>query len=186
MNEWTLIRDGYFKNVNSRKSSTSHFSDAMWEMGCKHSQYPLPFTSQVGCGKISRPDILDWEVGSLKVGSGTQTRIPVYKISYSGSDFTTLDVYSGNAIFVWIGALVRHLRHHCGGPNPTKTCSPHCPSCEECQVGFKGRFNPVRERGGENKEGGWLSRLHSHRVTFGHRSVLELFLLWEVALTKRW
>ena len=47
------------------------------------SQSPLPFTSQVGCGKFSRPNILDWEVGSLKVGSGTQTRIPIFKISYS-------------------------------------------------------------------------------------------------------
>ena len=39
---------------------------------------------EVGCGKISKPDILEWEVGPLKVGSGTQTRIPVFKISYSG------------------------------------------------------------------------------------------------------
>ena len=43
---------GYFKNGNSRFSPTSHFSDAMWEMGCGHSQSQLPFTSQVGCGKI--------------------------------------------------------------------------------------------------------------------------------------
>ena len=64
-------------------SPTSHLPDSMWEMGCKHSQSPFFFTSQVGCGKISIPDILDREVGSLKVGSGTQTRIPVLKIFYS-------------------------------------------------------------------------------------------------------
>ena len=39
---------------------------------------------EVGCGKISKTDILEWEVGPLKVGSGAQTRIPVFKISYSG------------------------------------------------------------------------------------------------------
>ena len=33
---------------------------------------------EVGCGKISKPDILEWEVGPLKVGSGTETRIPVF------------------------------------------------------------------------------------------------------------
>ena len=42
---------------------------------------------EVRCGKISKTDILEGEVGPLKVGSGTQTRIPVYKISYSGTDF---------------------------------------------------------------------------------------------------
>ena len=77
-------RVGYFKNGNSRLSPTSHFSDAMREMWYENSQSPLPITSQVGCGKISRPNILDWEVGSLKVGSGTQTRMPIFKISYSG------------------------------------------------------------------------------------------------------
>ena len=77
-------RVGYFKSGNSRSSPTSHFSDAMWEMGCKHSQSPLPFTSQVGCGKISRPNILYLDVGSLKVGSRTQMRIPIFKISASG------------------------------------------------------------------------------------------------------
>ena len=75
---------GYFKNGNSRMSPTSHFSDAMWEMWYENSQSPLPFTSQVGCGKFSRPNILDWEVGSLKVRSGTQTRNAIFKISYSG------------------------------------------------------------------------------------------------------
>ena len=37
----------------------------------------------MGCGEISGPDILVWEVGPLKVGSGTQTRILVFKISAS-------------------------------------------------------------------------------------------------------
>ena len=40
---------------------------------------------EVGCGEISKPDILEWEVGPLKVGSETQTRIPLFKISYSVS-----------------------------------------------------------------------------------------------------
>ena len=77
-------RVGCFKYENFRLSTTSHFSDDMWEMGWKHLQSPLPFTSQMGCGKISRPDILGREVWSLlKVGSGTQTWIPVFKISNS-------------------------------------------------------------------------------------------------------
>ena len=43
-----------------------------------------------GCGNISKPDILEWDVGPLKVGSGTQTRIPVFKISYSGDRETRM------------------------------------------------------------------------------------------------
>ena len=38
------IRVGYFKNRNHRLSPTSNFSDTMWEMGCKHSQSPLPIS----------------------------------------------------------------------------------------------------------------------------------------------
>ena len=37
----------------------------------------------MGCGEISGPDILEWEVDLLKVGCGTQTRILVFKISAS-------------------------------------------------------------------------------------------------------
>ena len=77
----TKCRVGYFENGNSHLSPTSHFSDAMWEIP---TQSPLSFTSQVWCGKISRSDILDWEGGSLQVGSGTQTRTPVFIISYLG------------------------------------------------------------------------------------------------------
>ena len=60
---------------------TSQMPCGKWDV--ENSQSPLPFTSQVRCGKISRPNILDWEVGSPKVGSGTQTRIPIFKISAS-------------------------------------------------------------------------------------------------------
>ena len=33
----------------------------------------------VGFGEISKPDILEWEVGSRKVGKGPQTRILIFK-----------------------------------------------------------------------------------------------------------
>ena len=77
---------GYFKNGNSLLSPTSQIPCGKWDGGIHNPHFPSP--SQVGCGEISRPDILDWEVGSLKVGSGTQTRIPVFKISYSARSYT--------------------------------------------------------------------------------------------------
>ena len=46
------------------------------------SHFPLGLRNvkcEVGCGKISKPDILEWEVGPPKVGSGPQTRILIFK-----------------------------------------------------------------------------------------------------------
>ena len=44
--DWThwSTRVGYFKNGNPRLSPTSHFSDAMWEVWCEHSQSSLPIS----------------------------------------------------------------------------------------------------------------------------------------------
>ena len=82
---------------------TSQMPCGKW--GCEHSQSPLPFTSQVGCGKLEfRSEKWEfrgekwefrsekWESGKLishfshgiwEVGSGTQMRIPIFKISSS-------------------------------------------------------------------------------------------------------
>ena len=53
---------------------------------------------EVGCGKISKTDILEWEVGPLKVGSGAQTRIPVFKISYSVQERQTRECFRLNPL----------------------------------------------------------------------------------------
>ena len=59
---------------------------------------PLPIWSakcEVGFWKILKPDILEWEVGSPKVGSGPQTRILIFK-SLPSVPFRTLSQESSH------------------------------------------------------------------------------------------